>query len=383
MNSIDLRTTGYITAMIASLFAAAACCSCASSRKAEALLRESGERWVLVGEYITPRRKAAPPKENWIGTLEIFGQSLGRLIDIPMKTPDGEKVLFPRVAYNESRRILVCATDKFHGGDLYSDVWLYDLATSESRWIAKAEWDNTRGFAWSPDGSKVAFVASTRGAETAVMRYEVGGDNAEVNELMNRRDNKYLYYVSKDHDVMRVEMRTAVMQYDVRTGKLEEVADDAWRFGDSSVRPRRPVYSEDGNALYFVSMDRHVTRVDLGTREITTLPFADAIVVLTVKGEHMVYAREVGDRDDWTFEIVKVRLDAPDGSTGEQVLHAAYGVICDNYVSPSRKFILMRSQAGYASKRRLIDVDKGVALQAAGLVYHGGFQAQSTAWVSR
>lgn len=344
------------------------------------MLRESGERWVLVGEYTTPREKEGPPKENWIGILQIPGEPLVQLVDIPMKTPDGDTVLFPSVTYNEPRKMLICQRDDIRDV-VYSDVWRYDLATGQSRWIAKGKWDNSCGFVWSPDGSKVAFVASTRGSETAVMRYEVGGDNTEVDKLMDRRDNKYLYYVSKDHDVMRVEMRTAVMQYDVHAGKLEEVAGDAWRFGNSSFKPRRPVYSENGNGLYYVSRDQHVMRVDLRTRECRKLPFSHAIVILTVKGEHLIYAREVGARKDWRFEVVKVRLDSPDGLAGEQVVYADQGVIWENDVSPSRRFILLRSRMGYGSDTRLLDVDKGAVCRGASLLGPDGFRSQSTAWV--
>ncbi len=352
-------------------------CSCASNRKAKALIRDSGERWVLVGDYTTHREKEGPPKEHYIGTAQIPDGSLTRLIDIPMKTPDGQNV-GAIITYNERRHVMVCVTS---GKNSTDDVWQYDLATGESRWIAKGKWNNTCGFAWSPDGSKIAFVASTRGPETAIMRYDVDGDNAELNKLMHRRDNKYLYYVSKENDVMRVEMLTAVMQYDVRSGKLEEVANDAWRFGDSSVRPRRPVYSEDGNSLYFISMDQHVTRVDLSTRKITRLPFSRAIVVLTVKGEYLVYAREVGARDDYRFEIVKVRLDSSDSPAGEQILHATHGVIWGSHVSPSRRFVLVRSRAGYGSETRLIDMDQSISLPADGLLWPGGLRARSTVFV--
>jgi len=367
----------YLVAVIIFGFMAISGCSCSSSRKAEALLRDSGERWVLVGEYTTPREKEGPAKENWIGILQIPGESLTKLTDLPVKTPDGQNV-GAIITYNQSRRVMVCITS---GREFTDDVWRYDLAAGRTRWIAKGKWDNTCGFTWSPDGGRAAFVASTRGSETAVMRYEVGGDNTEVDKLMNRKDNKYLYYVSKDHDVMRVEMRTAVMQYEVATGKLEEVAGDAWRFGDSSIRPRRPVYSEDGNSLYFISMDQHVMRVNLSTRECTKLPLSHIIVILTVKGDHVVYAREVGERKDWKFEVVKARLDAPEGSAGEQVLHAAQGVIWGNFVSPSRKFVLLTSRAGYGSETKLIDVDQGVALPAEGLLRHEGFRPHSVAWV--
>jgi len=311
-------------------------------------LRESGERWVLVVEYMTPREKEGPPKENWIGTLQLPDGTLARLVDVPIKTPDGGKALFVAATYNNDRRVLICASQTVSGLPICDDVWRYDLATGQTRWIAKGKWNKTRGFAWSPDGSKVSFVASIRGEPAAF-----------------------------------------VMQYDLDADRLERVAGNAFgnrddpQEGDSSVRPRRPVYSEDGKWLYYVSMDQHVMRVDLRTKHCEQLPISGAIVVLTVKGEHLVYARQVGDRSDWEFEIVKVRLDALDGSVGEQVLHAADGVIWENFVSPSRRFVLLTSRAGYGSMTSLINVDKGASLRAEGLLTNEGFRPHSVAWVSR
>ena len=370
----------YLLAVIVFASMAISGCSCTSRSKVKALLRDSGERWFLVGTYVTPREKEGPPKEEWIGTLRLPDGVLSRVIDIPVKTSDGT-LLWSVAAYNEVSQILILEALGSSGEHDCIDVWLYDLASRQSRLIAKGKWDNICGFVWSPDGSKVAFVASTRGSETAIMRYEEGGDNTALNKLMDRRDNKYLYYVSKDDDVMCVKMRTAVMQYDVHTGKLEEVASDAWRFGNSSFKPRRPVYSEDGNWLYYVSGDRHVMRVDLRTRECTKLPFSHAIVILTVKGEYLIYARQVGAREDWRFEVVKVRLDSPDGLAGEQVVYADKGVIWQNDVSPSRRFILLRSRMGYGSDTRLLDVDKGTVYRADFLLFHYGFCPCSTVFV--
>lgn len=339
-----MRNLYLITVITIGVAVATTGCSCASGRKAKALIRDSGERWVLVGDYTTPRENEGPPKENYIGTVQLPDGELVRLVDLPIKTPDGQNV-GAIVAYSEPRRVMVCLTSS-SGLPTCNDVWRYDLATGQTRWIAKGKWNNTRGFAWSPDGSKVAFVASTRGEPAAY-----------------------------------------VMQYDLDTEQLEKVADDAFgnrddqQEGNSSSRPRRPVYSEDGKHLYFVSMDQNVMRVDLSTRQLTKLPFVHAIVVLTVKGQHLIYAREVGARDDWRFEIVKVRLDSPDSPAGKKILHAAHGVIWGSYVSPSRRFILVRSRAGYGSETRLIDMDQSVSLPADGLLWRGGLRAHSTVFV--
>jgi len=350
-------------------------CSC-DSGKAKALIRESGERWVLAGHYVNPR-ESGPPSEDWVGTCQLPDGTLNRLVDIPMKTPDGETVLFPTVAYCEPRKVLICQRDDIRDA-VYSDVWRYDLTTGQSRWIAKGRWDNTCGFAWSPDGSKVAFMGSTRGTPVAVMQFDER--NAEALKLLDRRDNDWVYYVSKDDHVMRVHVRTAVMQYDVHTDKLEEVAGDASRFGGSSVRPRRPAYSEDGNWLYYVSADRHVMRVDLGTRHCERLPFTDAIAVLTVRGEHLVYARGVEKGRDTRLQIVKVKLNAPDDSHSQQV-YATRGTLRWNVVSPSRRFILFQWRYGYGGDRRLLDVERGKTFGGWGLLGEGGFDPDSTVFV--
>jgi len=318
--------------------------SCHGRTPPDAAVRTFGERWVLVGEYTTPREKAGPPKENWIGTFRLPDGILGRLVDTPMSTPDGETVFSPKVAYNEPRQVLICASRELPGPSLCDDVWRYDRGSGQSRWIAKGRWNNTRGFAWSPDGRRVAFVASTRGQAAAF-----------------------------------------VVQYDLDVDKLEEVAGDAFgnrddpQEGDSAIRPRRPVYSDDGNGLYYVSMDQHVMRVNLRTRRSEQLPFTRAVAVLAVRGGHLVYAKEVARGRDARFQVVKVSLDASDDLHGEEMC-AMRGVLWGNYVSPSRRFILLTARAGYGSETRLLDVDQGVSSRAEGLLGGQGFTPHSTVW---
>lgn len=318
--------------------------SCGSGNKGDAMMPEPGERWVLAGHYVNPRDPGRP-SENWVATLEIPDGTMIRLLRIPMTTPDGKTELFPTVAYNEAGNLMICSRTDLHGGNLCNDVWRYDPATGQSRWIAKGQWNKTRGFAWCPDGSKVAFVASIRGSPAAF-----------------------------------------VMQYDVHTDKLDEVAGDAFgnlgdgQSGDSSVRPRRPAYSEDGHWLYYVAMDRHVMRVDLLSKQCMRLPFTDAIAVLTVRDEHLVYAKEVAKGRDARFQIIKVRLDAPDDSHSQQI-YSFKGMLHRNFVSPSRRFILVEARAGYAADRRMLDVDRGITCGAGGLLTGGGFYANSTVFV--
>ena len=306
-------------------------------RNGAAAVRSSNEQWLLVGEYTSPR-KSGPPKENWIGLLFTDG-SLRRLVDVPMKTPDGDIVRNPSVTYNALRKVLICEHDDLD----YNDVWRHDLATDERQWISKGRWNNTRGFAWSPDGNKVAFVASTR-------------------------DNPAAF----------------VVEYDLDADKWEVVATDAFgnrddqQEGDSSIRPRRPVYSEDGNYIYYVSMDQHVMRVERSTKKCTQLPFTDAITVLTVKGQDIVYAREIAGY--YRFQVVKGQLEASD-DTQVKELYTGEGVIWGNYVSPSRRFILFASRMGYSGTTRLVDVVKNEALHGYGLWGPDGFRVQSTAFV--
>jgi len=179
------------------------------------------------------------------------------------------------------------------------------------------------------------------------------------------------------------------MQYDVHADNLEEVAGDAFgnlggdratQEGDSSLRPRRPAYSEDGNWLYYVSMDQHVMRVDLRTKRCEQLPFTNAIAVLTVRGEHLVYAKEVAKGRDAGFQIVKVSLDAPDDSHSQQI-YSVKGMLHRNFVSPSRRFILVEARAGYATDLRVLDVERGTTCGAGGLLGGGGFIPHSTVLV--
>jgi len=318
--------------------------SCGSEDKGDAMIRESAERWVLAGHYVNPR-ESGHPSENWVAALQVPDGTMTRLVRIPMTTPDGKTELFPTVAYSEAGNLMICSRRDFHGENLCDDVWRYDLATGQSRWIAKSRWNKTRGFAWCPDGSKVAFVASIRGSPVAF-----------------------------------------VMQYDVHADKLDEVAGDAFgnlddgQSGDSSVRPRRPAYSEDGNWLYYVSMDQRVMRVDLLTKQCERLPFTNAIAVLTVRGEHLVYAKEAGKGRDARFQIVKVSLDAPDDSHSQQI-YSLKGMLHRNFVSPSRRFILVEARAGYAADRRVLDVDRGTTCGAGGLLVDGGFYPDSTVFV--
>jgi hypothetical protein len=248
-----------------------------------------------------------------------------------MRMPDGEDVCFVKVAYNESRKVLICECDGGANGN--EDVWRYDLATGQSRWIAKGRWNCTRAFAWSPDGSKVAFIASTRGTPAAF-----------------------------------------VMQYDLDTDKLEQLAGNVFgnvpangvQEGDSVWRHRRPVYSEDGNWLYCVSMDQRVMRVDLRTRQCEQLPLGNAVAILTVRGEDLVYARELIRGEDDGYQIIKVNLNAADDSHVQKV-YTGRGILNWNFVSPSRRFVLFFARAGYDGDTRMVDVEKGTTCAAYGL----------------
>ena len=324
-------------------------CSWTSDRQAEGLLQASGEEWVFSGMYTTPRRESGPPKENWIGTMRASDQTMHRLIDIPMFTPGGQRVLFPRVAYHQPEGVLICSQDDFYerndaSGHFYDDVWRHDLRTGQSRWIAKARWRSTMGFVWSPDGERLAFVGST-----------LGSPEAEV------------------------------VEYHVRADRLEVVATDACgdnhsaASGDAAVRLRRPVYSRDGNWLYYISPDQHVMRVDLRSRKSEQLPFTDAIAVLGVKDGQLVYARELGKDRDARFDIVKADLEASDNKHLQR-LYLADQVLHFNCLSPSGRFSLFESRAGYYVDVRLVDIESGRTYSAYGLCYDGGFQPQSTAF---
>jgi hypothetical protein len=69
-----------------------------------------------------------------------------------------------------------------------------------------------------------------------------------------------------------------VVQYDLDVDKLEEVAGGPLGIVTIHRRATVPsasatVYSDDGNRLYYVSMDQHVMRVNLRTRRSEQLPF--------------------------------------------------------------------------------------------------------------
>ena len=330
-----------LTAMVLTASLPVLGCSCDSGKK---LLRESGERWVLVGHYVNPR-KSGPPSENWVATVSVPDGTMTRLVRVPLTTPDGKTVDFPSVAYSQIKKLLICVHDDVRDGNHWDDVWRYDLATGRSQWIAKGRWNDTRGFIWSPDGSKFAFVASTRGSPAAV-----------------------------------------VMQYDVNADRVDDVAGDAFgnfdddrsvQSGDSCVRLRRPVYSEDGNWLYYISMDQHVMRVDLRTKVRERLPFPNSFAVLTVKDKHLIYVRELTKGKAYGFQIVKVNLDAPDDTASQQI-YASTGWLGWNFMSPSRRFILFEAYVGYDSDVRLLDVEKGTTCEASGLLGDGGLDPHST-----
>jgi len=331
------------------------------------MIRASGERWVLVGKHVSPRESGSPIND-WVASCQMPDGKITRLVPIPLKTPDGKAELFPKVAYNEPRKVLICMYEQDHDdGPSYDDVWRYDLATGQSRWIAKKRWDTTRGFAWSPDGSKVAFLASSLGPPVAVTEYDEQDDPYGLKLMsLHRNDKNRLYVGHRDHPVVRYDVRTVVVQYDLDTDELEEVADDACRFGDF-LRQRRPAYSEDGNWIYYISMDQHVMRVDLRTKVREQLPFKNGIAVLAIKGDHLIYTREVTKDDAYRFQIVKVNLNAPDDSHS-RIVDTITGMLNWNFVSPSRRFVLFTARYGYGVYSGLLDVEGGARCGAWGLV---------------
>jgi hypothetical protein len=347
-------------AAVASYLSILACTGCSNEKvdheARDAAIRASEPQWALVGEYVRQSHVYVhddhggywAPSEYWIATITVPDGAMTKLVRNPIKPPDGREADRPNVSYNASRKVLICEREEsYDDGPHVDDVWRYDLATGQSRWIAKNRWDDVRGFAWSPDGSKVAFVASTRGAPAAV-----------------------------------------VMQYDLDTDKLEQLAAQALgpgeppehgdEYGCCAMRPRRPVYSEDGNWLYYISADQHVMRLDLRTKAKGSeqLPFANAFLLLTVRGEHIVYVRHAPKGGDkWRFEAVKAPLAAPDDSRAQQI-YASSGVMWGTFVSPSRHFVILSSRYGYGGEYRLVDVDNGTASWAGGLCGGDGFEEE-------
>ena len=57
------------------------------------------------------------------------------------------------------------------------------------------------------------------------------------------------------------------------------------------------------------------------------------------------------------------------------------GMLHRNFVSPSRRFILVEARAGYATDLRVLDVERGTTCGAGGLLGGGGFIPHSTVLV--
>jgi hypothetical protein len=112
-------------------------------------------------------------------------------------------------------------------------------------------------------------------------------------------------------------------------------------------RTPAPVWSEDGEYLYYASIGRDATRVNLNSLVKERLPLV-VHAILTVKAGEIVYVQEVVESGKVKRLIMKCRLSglregyppdtAPlyDGAWLEETL-----------VSPSRRFILVGDRRSY------------------------------------
>jgi Tol biopolymer transport system component len=311
-------------------------CGCGAgglSRQGAKVLTCSEKTWAVVGSYGVRGLKR-------LGIMAVADQAVQPVLD-ELVSPEGKPDHFVSLAYNKPEDTLICA-DEIESVSC-SDVWWYRVRTGQRQWIAKGRWTRTMGFAWSPDGTRVAFVGRIRG----------------------RREGELL-------------------QYDLRTNKLELLANDAFGCDDDSpaqgdeLRIRRPAYSGDGARLYYVSQDRRVAYYDMATKRSRQLPFGNCIAVFSINGGDIVYARELPK--PYRFEIVRANLKSVDDAVLRR-LYVADGELHLNCPSPSGRFILFEVCEGYYVDKKMIDVVTGKAYSTWGLGEKAGFRIDGPAFM--
>lgn len=302
------------------------------------VIQESNENWVFIGE--TWEYLENGQKKFYYGLLLPDGTIKRIVARDSIQDPDGNNVYMPRVVgYNKSDNILILLDDEHEP----SDMFIVNPDTGEAKWVLKGKGiESYSCITWSPDGNSFAF-------------------NAKKEETQS----------------------TFIAQYNIATDTLKYLAKLADRACWNTYEPGRGlVYSEDGQWIYYVSHDNHVLRVNIKTKKREKLPLPQAIAVVTIKNNELTYVKQYNPLYEMAyFKVAKVNLTPP---TNYHVLETFFvkkayhlwGII----VSPSRRYVLLSARAGYVLIWRLIDVVNNRVYRGSGW-FKRSFGGMDTAYV--
>jgi len=253
-----------------------------------------------------------------------------RIVRDEIREPGGTTLSFRALAYNEQAGILICGSWRHEDGT-FRDVWTYDVHSKERKWIGQRRWHVVSGFAWSEAGCRAAFAA------TKEQPPPPEGPSAIP---------PYDEYVG------------SVYVWDMNTRDLTEVADDALIAYRSQISA--PVWTRDGRFLYYVSGDRRIVRLEVATLKKKVIPFS-AYAVVTVTDYAIVYIIDhVPQLGGYGAQVVKRWLAMPRNVSGPEVLYTGC-IIEAKLVSPSGRFVLLQDWISYygGGRRVLIDTATG------------------------
>ena len=293
---------------------------------AYAELKAAGERWPIAGILHSERREGAPI-DDWSAVWEFPTRKVTRLLPEKSAMADSQwPIRLYHVAYNEEHRCLVGVESTLYtppkGGTYCADVWLRSLGDGKAAWVARHRWRSIGAMAWSPDGRRVAFMATPE---------EVTG---------NRR-------------------RAQVCIYDTQSLALKVPADDGGLIEDAPERNHAPAWSPDGRFLYYASFDYRAMRLNLETGKTERLPMT-ASSVLVAREQWLVYTHEkVGaPPGQGRFTIRKCRLDAGDETQAVDLYKANWLWLA--LVSPSGRFVYFKDKTHYlGGYEGLLDIETG------------------------
>jgi hypothetical protein len=268
------------------------------------------ESWRIGGVVLSDRGKGAP--DDWIANFNFGERNIERLVHLPVPAPDGFEhggdLCF---AYNESLGVIACSALVARGNleSFHVSMWTYDVKTQQVVRIGGKQWKWASAFAWSPDAKRLAFTATS-------------------------------IFIRKEP------ARGEVYVYDPQTAKVAKVADDGM-VGAGVRRTPAPVWSEDGEYLYYASIGRDATRVNLNSLVKERLPLV-VHAILTVKAGEIVYVQEEVESGEFKSLIMKCGLSGlregypPDAA---RLYDGAW--LEETLVSPSRRFILVGDRRSY------------------------------------
>jgi len=228
---------------------------------------------------------------TWFDRTGKSAGTVGKPVDIQWASlsPDGKSVVTDRAASAGS-------------GD--RDIWLYDLARGTEQRITFA--GNNIFPIWSPDGARIAFLATRDGSGKLLAKAANGTGGEEILDAANRapmdwsRDGRYLTSVTMNsnpktgNDIWMLPLKDSrgdrkpapVFQTDFQESYNKISPDGRWLAyqSDESKRPeiyvvgfpglngkwqvsvdggRIPVWSRDGKELYFLSANNKLMAVEI------------------------------------------------------------------------------------------------------------------------